>query len=484
MASDHPKPARDADLHHAAKPDGSESQGRRGQVARAIAFFDSATKVLVALGGLIVAAAALWAAIAHFTSAGAQSAMAYSPAAYATQIDDHFTTDDLSSYGLVRSVITTWARFGEVAPAWSVGGGQASATAAQPWFGILISSAAPTTPQATAVVDVKTLDSGATNHNSGVFVGLVKDSSDYIMVWYNSYRHWSGEDLVLNGVPQPLGFQVACCADVILQPGDRFAFALDGNTVTSYYQANGNGPWTELELTSVAPLLDLTNPATLTEYHFTFGLAGDRGAMAVSRFSPAAHERRLTRGPAASPQCRSQPLRFRSSGLPASRSPATPLRTAYVQLWKSVTWVLGLSVIPCQGSCGRIARGCGEAASISSGRRPPTAGCSRDRRRIAPFKPQTAPPAGLGQRARFLGRVPAYAGFRSGFGCWDSGTCAAGSVGRRGPHQPTPRDTSPGRSTPGWKAPPCRHGRTEMAGHGRRRSPRFLPLREQLPSAA
>ena len=37
------------------------------------------------------------------------------------------------------------------------------------------------------------------------------------MVWYNSYRHWSGEDLVLNGVPQPLGFQVAC-ADVILQP--------------------------------------------------------------------------------------------------------------------------------------------------------------------------------------------------------------------------------------------------------------------------
>jgi len=258
-------------------------QGQRGQLGRAIAFFDSTAKVLVAVGGLIAAAAAIWAGIAHFTSAGAQSAVAYSPAAYASQIDDHFTTVDLSSYALARSVIT--ASTGEVAPTWSVGSGQASATAAQKWFGFLISSAAPTTSQATAVVDVKALDSGATNHYSAVFVGLVKDSSDYIMVWYSTYYHTSSEDLVLNGVLQPAGFQVACCADVILQPGDRFAFALDGNTVTSYYQANGSGPWTELESTSVAPLVDLTNPATLAEYHFAFGLRGDSGAaMAVSRF--------------------------------------------------------------------------------------------------------------------------------------------------------------------------------------------------------
>ena len=124
----------------------------------------------------------------------------------------------------------------------------------------------------------------AINHNSGVFAGLIKDSSDQVMVWYNSHYHTSGVEMVLNGVMNPPGFQVACCADVILRPGDRFAFTLDGNTVTSYYQVNGSGPWTELESTSVAPLLDLTNPATLAEYHFAFGLAGDRGAMAVGRF--------------------------------------------------------------------------------------------------------------------------------------------------------------------------------------------------------
>ena len=208
--------------------------------------------------------------------------VAYSPDAYVSQVDDQFTTDDLSSYTQVSSVVTNGT--GEVPPTWTIGGGQASATAAEPWFGFLVSGQAPTAPEATAVVDVTALDSGAVNHNSGVFVGLVKDASDYIMVWYNSYYHTSGEDLVLNGVLQPPGFQVACCADVTLQPGDRFAFTLNGNTVTSYYQSGGAGPWTELESTTVAPLLDLTDPATLSEYHFAFGLRGDSGEMALSRF--------------------------------------------------------------------------------------------------------------------------------------------------------------------------------------------------------
>ncbi len=208
--------------------------------------------------------------------------VAYSPAAYTSQIDDHFTPGDLPSYTQIQPVVT--AGTGEAPPAWTVGGGQASATASQPWFGFLLSGTAPASSQATAVVDAKALDSGVTNHSSGIFVGLVRDPSNYVMVWYNTYYHTSGEDLVLNGVLQPPGFHVACCASVTLQPGDRFAFALSGNTVTSYYQAGGTGPWTPLESTSVAPLLDLTNPATLAGYHFAFGLRGDSGAMAISRF--------------------------------------------------------------------------------------------------------------------------------------------------------------------------------------------------------
>jgi hypothetical protein len=206
----------------------------------------------------------------------------YSPAAYSSQIDDQFGSNDLADYSQVQSSVTSGT--GEVAPTWSIGGGLASATASQPWFGFLVSGSPPAADQSTAVVQVQALDSGSVNHNSGVFIGLVKDADDYVMAWYNSYYHTVGEDLVINGVLQPPGFQATCCADVTLQPGDHFAVAFSGNTLTSYYQSGSSGPWTELESTSVAPLLDLTDAATRSQYHFAFGLRGDGGAMQLSRF--------------------------------------------------------------------------------------------------------------------------------------------------------------------------------------------------------
>jgi len=209
--------------------------------------------------------------------------VAYSPAAYTSQIDDQFSSaGDLANYTQAQSSVTSGT--GEVAPTWSLGDGLASATAAQPWFGFLVSGTAPATGNSTAEVQVQALDSGSVNNSSGVFVGLEKDPSDYVMAWYNSYFHTVGEDLVLNGVLQPPGFQANCCADVTLQPGDHFAVAYSGNTLTSYYQSGSSGPWTELESTSVAPLLDLTDAATREQYHFAFGLRGDSGAMQLSRF--------------------------------------------------------------------------------------------------------------------------------------------------------------------------------------------------------
>src|ERR1700761_1887754 len=209
--------------------------------------------------------------------------VAYSPAAYTSQIDDQFgSAGDLTSYTQAQSSVTSGT--GEVAPAWTLGGGLASATAAQPWFGFLVSGTAPASGNSTAEVQVQALDSGSVNNSSGVFVGLEKDPSDYVMSWYNSYYHTVGEDLVRNGVLQPPGFQANCCADVTLQPGDHFAVAFSGNMLTSYYQSGSSGPWTELESASVAPLLDLTDPATRAQYHFAFGLRGDSAGQQLSRF--------------------------------------------------------------------------------------------------------------------------------------------------------------------------------------------------------
>jgi hypothetical protein len=74
---------------------------------------------------------------------------------------------------------------------------------------------------------------------------------------------------------------------VLRQAGDQFALEVSGNQITSWVEPGGTGPWQQLQSTTVAPMLDLTNPATLAEYHFTFGLRGDSGAMAAGSFEGA-----------------------------------------------------------------------------------------------------------------------------------------------------------------------------------------------------
>ena len=117
-----------------------------------------------------------------------------------------------------------------------------------------------------------------------MFTGFVKDAGDYVMAWYNNVYRTSGIDLVQGGQLNPPGYQVPCCASVTLQPGDRFALAVDGATVTSYVQHTGSDTWQQLETTSISPFVDLSDPATLAQYHYAFGLRGDGGTMGPSRF--------------------------------------------------------------------------------------------------------------------------------------------------------------------------------------------------------
>jgi len=178
------------------------------------------------------------------------------------------------------------ASTGEIEPAWTVGGGQAQAAAGQPWFGLLQSGTAPASDESVAVVAPAKLLGDAKSQDS-VFVGLAKDAGDYVMAWYNNVSHTSGFDLVQNGVLEPAGFQSYCCADVTMNAGDRFALEVSGNAITSWVEPGGAGAWQELLSTTVAPLLDLTSPAVLAQYHFTFGLRGDSGTMAAASFEGA-----------------------------------------------------------------------------------------------------------------------------------------------------------------------------------------------------
>jgi hypothetical protein len=90
MTSEHPEPTSDASSHsetrlNEEKPTKPESKEQHGRVARAVEFFDSTTKVLVAVGALIAAAAALWAGIAHLSSSGTPNSSAGATAQLARQ---------------------------------------------------------------------------------------------------------------------------------------------------------------------------------------------------------------------------------------------------------------------------------------------------------------------------------------------------------------------------------------------------------------
>jgi hypothetical protein len=196
------------------------------------------------------------------------------------QIDDGFTSDDLSSYAEILPSVT--AGTGEIQPAWTLGGGLASATAPQPYFGVLQSALAPASPQAVTYVEVGQLLAQAGSQNS-FFVGFLADAGNYVMVWYNGVSQTSGIDLMVDGVLDPPGFANYCCASVTLAPGDLLALVLAGNTVSSFAQTGGSGSWTPLTSTTIAPNLDLTDPTTRAGYHYAFGLRGDSGTLAASR---------------------------------------------------------------------------------------------------------------------------------------------------------------------------------------------------------
>lgn len=197
------------------------------------------------------------------------------------QVSDSFTTSDLSAYTQVLPAVTSST--GEQLPAFTAGGGQMQASLPTPFFGVLQSGTAPASDKAVSVLDAKQFLGDATSQDS-LFTGFVKDAGDYVMAWYNNVYRTSGIDLVQGGRLNPPGYQVPCCASVTLQSGDRFALAVDGATVTSYVQHTGSDTWQQLETTSISPFVDLSDPATLAQYHYAFGLRGDGGTMAASRF--------------------------------------------------------------------------------------------------------------------------------------------------------------------------------------------------------
>jgi len=196
----------------------------------------------------------------------------FDPAAYPkVQLDDQFTTDTSSTYHLLQPFPA------EVTPTLSVGGGALSASGGQPFFGLLDSGVVPASADAVLILTAKSFIGSANNQDS-LFLGLDGGSDNYVAGWYNNHFHSSGIDVRSGGTLNPSGTET-CCSDVTLLPGDQLALQIHGSTVTTY---SGRGTtWTRLGSTDVSGAV---SASTLAGYHAMFGLRGDPGTIAVSRF--------------------------------------------------------------------------------------------------------------------------------------------------------------------------------------------------------
>jgi hypothetical protein len=203
----------------------------------------------------------------------------FDPSFYPTsQVDDAFTSDTRSDYQVLQP-------FGnEAVPQLTAGGGQLTATSDTPFFGILRSSAAPTSDQSAVTLDAARFTNDPGEAEDTLFVGLAKDDIDYVMAWYNNRTKTSGFDVRVDGQLN-VNVNTNCCASVTIAPGDQFVVAYSGNTMTSY--VGHDGAWQQLTSMDVGPTVNLTDPAVRSQYRFAFGLRGSRGAVAVSRFTGA-----------------------------------------------------------------------------------------------------------------------------------------------------------------------------------------------------
>jgi hypothetical protein len=210
--------------------------------------------------------------VAATTHTRQRLSVAFDPAAFPTQVaSDDFSTDSLADYTALRPFPN------EVVPALSAGAGRLTASAAQPFFTLLDRGVSPSSTRSVVIVDPAQFIGTASREDS-IFVGLVRDSGTYVGAWYNNRAQSSGIDVRVNGQLQATG-SAGYQPHQVIVPGDRFALQVNGSTVSSW--AEHDGAWTRVASTDTAPAVSGTD---LAGYHAMFGLRGDSGQLAASRF--------------------------------------------------------------------------------------------------------------------------------------------------------------------------------------------------------
>jgi hypothetical protein len=198
-----------------------------------------------------------------------------------------FTSTTSSEYGVYRvpfdpanypvvdlaglSTFTAHQPFpGEAVPSLSVDGAL-TATGTSPYFALVSSGVAPSSPHAVSLLTVGAFTNTGAPEDS-VFVGWVKDKDNYVTAWYNNTRRSSGINVRVNGQ----FLNTPGDAPVTLSPGDQFALLHHEGTITSY--AKTGGTWRSLRTTSIG---DALTP----DHHYGLGVRASNGTLTVTNLT-------------------------------------------------------------------------------------------------------------------------------------------------------------------------------------------------------
>ncbi|MGP3961421.1 hypothetical protein ACTWPT_36025 [Nonomuraea sp. 3N208] len=152
------------------------------------------------------------------------------------------------------------------------GGGRLTGEGQVPFFGWFALPGAPSSGDTVTVITLGGF-AGTGEPEDSVFVGRVKDESNYVGAWYNDTRKEIGIDVRVNGefrhAPNSAGLS--------LEPGDRLALVLSGGTTITSYAETG-GVWRRL---TTADLGLAATPQEQTRWRHGFALRATTGTIAL-----------------------------------------------------------------------------------------------------------------------------------------------------------------------------------------------------------
>ncbi|WP_433441284.1 sugar-binding domain-containing protein [Nonomuraea sp. CA-141351] len=208
----------------------------------------------------------------HAIQATSTSTVAFSLDAYPqVGVDDTFDTDSSSAYQVFQPSAS------EALPQLTFGEGTLRAQGPGAFYGLVAHSSGPSTPRAAVIVDHAQW-AGTGKGQDALFNGLVKDQNNYIMAW-TGIKGGHGFDLKIDGKLTTAGG-----ATSVLEPGDRWAFVLDGNALAVWVDRGRGWGWSRVMTATTQGRIDFTRPGALNGWHYATGLRSNAGIQAIGRF--------------------------------------------------------------------------------------------------------------------------------------------------------------------------------------------------------